>query len=117
MGHPGSPDAARTSTEDRRRSARARLPLFCNKHVEGTPYLAEVVDVSPTGLLLRTTIEPAGQPDRFTVELDVPGNPTRLWLWARTVRRDGDLQAVELLGTELFDRASLAQLVRWRASS
>jgi hypothetical protein len=102
-------------TSDRRTSRRARLePLFCNKHVRGAPYLAEVVDLSTDGLLLRTTIEPENQPESFAIELDVPGNPTKLWLWARTVRRQGDHQAVELVGTELFDRACLAQLVRWR---
>jgi hypothetical protein len=107
---------------ERRRSSRARLePLFCNKYIDGMPYLAEVVDVSPTGILLRTTIEPVRQPDcfsgSFSIELDVPGNPIRLWLWGRTVRREGQYHAIELLGTELFDRASLAQLVRWRALS
>ena len=103
---------------DRRKTGRARLqPLFCNKYIDGMPYLAEIVDLSPTGLLLRTTIEPSRQPDCFSIELDVPGNPTRLWLWGRTVRRDGDQHAIELFGTELFDRAYLAQLVRWRAHS
>ncbi len=101
---------------ERRSSNRARLePLFCNKYIDGLPYLAEVVDLSEAGLLLRTTIEPEKQPECFSIELDVPGNPTRMWLWARTVRRERGLQAVELVGTELFDRASLAQLVRWRA--
>ncbi len=109
---------ARMETHERRRSNRARLePLLCNKYIDGMPYLAEVVDLSATGLLLRTTIEPTRQPDGFSIELDVPGNPTRLWLWGRTVRREGGYQAIELVGTELFDRASLAQLVRWRAPS
>lgn len=104
---------------ERRRTHRAHLgPLFCNKYIEGIPYLAEVVDLSPTGLLLRTTIEPdCSSASSFSIELDVPGNPTRLWLWGRTVRQGGGYHAIELIGTELFDRASLAQLVRWRAPS
>lgn len=102
--------------DDRRRARRARLDgaLYCNKHVGGQPYLAEIVDVAPDGLLLRTTVEPRNLDDHFAIELDVPGNPSKLWLWGRTVRREGDLQAIELVGTDLFDRACLAQLVRWR---
>jgi hypothetical protein len=101
---------------DRRTAPRARVPLLCNKHVEGTPYLAEVVDLSEDGLLLRTTIEPKNQAEHFTLEVGVPGNPQRLWLWARVVRRFGAMQAVKLVGVELFDRAVLAQLVRWHLS-
>ena len=94
--------------------------LFCQKFIDGVPQLAEVVDLSPNGLLLRTPRAGHKKSDRFSIALDVPGNPTRLWLWARTVRR-GHMgtsveEAVELIGTELFDRASLAQLVRWRAT-
>lgn len=104
-------------TVERRTSRRARLePLFCNKHIAGTAYLAEVIDVAEDGLLLRTTIEPHAQPESFAIELDVPGNPTKLWLWCTSVRKDGNRQAVKLIGTELFDRACLAQLVRWRSS-
>lgn len=103
--------------EDRRRSPRASIgaPLLCNKHANGHPYLAEIVDVAADGLLLRTTVEPKNLGDHFAIEVDVPGNPNKLWLWARSVRRMGDLQAIELVGTDLFDRACLAQLVRWRA--
>jgi hypothetical protein len=102
---------------DRRKAPRARvdgLPLFCNKHANGHPYLAEIVDVGRDGLLLRTTAEPTNLADHFAIELEVPGNPNKLWLWARTVRKMDDLHAIELVGTDLFDRACLAQLVRWR---
>lgn len=102
---------------ERRGSNRARLePLFCNRYIDGIPYLAEVVDLSPNGLRLRSLIEPKKDVGCFSIELHVPGNPTTMWLWARTVRRDNEHHAVELIGTELFDRASLAQLVRWRAA-
>jgi hypothetical protein len=106
---------------ERRSTNRARLePLFCQKYVDGVPHLVEVLDLSPNGLLLRTP-RAHGQPECFSIALDVPGNPTTLWLWARTVRRSflrsgTSEEAVELLGTELFDRASLSQLVRWRAA-
>jgi hypothetical protein len=90
-------------------------PVFCNKYIDGMPYLAEILDISKDGLLLRTTIEPHTHQTSFAIELEFPGNPTKLWLWARSVRKSGNHQAVTLVGTELFDRACLAQLVRWRS--
>lgn len=76
--------------------------------------MAEVVDVAPDGLLLRTATAPEDLAPSGSIELKIPGNPNTLWLWARTVRHVGDLRAVELVGTDLLDRACLAQLVRWR---
>ena len=102
-------------TIDRRTSLRGspNVRVWVNKYIEGYPHLAELIDVSATGLLLRTTVEPDVQPQSFTVEVGVPGTTHRLWLWARSVRRDARRQAVELVGIELLDRAYLQQLVRW----
>jgi hypothetical protein len=104
-------------TIDRRTALRGspNVQVWVNKYIDGYPYLAELVDVSGSGLLLRTTVEPDAQPDSFAVEVGVPGTTHRLWLWARSVRRDVSqrAQAVKLVGTELFDRAYLEQLVRW----
>ena len=100
---------------ERRTSLRGspNVRVWVNKYIEGYPHLAELIDVSATGLLLRTTVEPDVQPQSFTVEVGVPGTTHRLWLWARSVRRDARRQAVELVGIELLDRAYLQQLVRW----
>ncbi|CAN5549780.1 hypothetical protein BH09MYX1_BH09MYX1_65160 [soil metagenome] len=102
---------------DRRSSLRGspNVRVWVNKYIDGYPYLAELLDISGSGLLLRTTLEPdvEAQPDSFTVEVGVPGTAHRLWLWAKNVRRDAGVQAVKLVGTELFDRAYLEQLVRW----
>jgi hypothetical protein len=100
---------------DRRSGLRGtpNVQVWVNKYIDGYPYLAELVDVSGTGLLLRTTLEPDAQPESFAVEVGVPGTSHRLWLWAKSVRREVGRQAVQLVGTELFDRAYLEQLVRW----
>ena len=101
---------------DRRSSLRGtpNVPVWVNKYIDGYPYLAELLDVSSEGLLLRTTLEPErAQPESFAVEVGVPGTAHRLWLWAKSVRRGAGRQAVQLVGTELFDRAYLNQLVRW----
>ena len=100
---------------DRRQAARARLsvPFWVNKYIDGYPHLAELEDVSEDGILLRTTCEPSRQEDFCSLEVGVAGSPRRMWLWARNVRRVGNRQALRLVGTELFDRAYLKQLVRW----
>jgi hypothetical protein len=104
---------------ERRIETRARVlaPIWLNKHIGGFPYLAELMDISPEGLRIRTTLEPNVDVDSFCVELGIPGMANRIWLWARRVRRDGKYEALRLLGTELFDRAYLMQLTRWHAQA
>jgi hypothetical protein len=105
---------------ERRVSLRARLgdrSLWLNKHVEGFPHLAELIDVSETGMLIRTIREPSNRQAAFTLEFGIPGNPSPMWLWAELVRRSGSLQAVRIHHADLFERAQLRQLVRWFAAA
>ena len=92
-------------------------PIWLNKHVGGFPYLAELVDVSPDGMRIRTTLEPDTDVASFSLEFGIPGLDKQVWLWARRVRREGKFEGLQLLGTELFDRACLAQLVRLHSLS
>jgi len=103
---------------ERRVSVRARLakPLWLNKYIEGHPYLSELLDVSEDGLLIRVIREPLNQEDSFPLELGVPGTPHRMWLWARSVRRVGETQAVRVSYADMLERAQLRQLVRWNAA-
>jgi hypothetical protein len=105
--------------DDRRVSVRARLvkPLWLNKFIEGHPYLAELIDLSEEGLLIRTIREPLNQEDSFPLELGVPGTPHRMWLWARSVRRVGATQAVQISYADMLERAQLRQLVRWNVAA
>ncbi len=105
------------SLAERRSSTRARLvkPLWLNKYIEGHPYLAELIDLSDEGLLIRIIREPLNQEDSFSLELGVPGTAQRMWLWARSVRRVGDTQAVQISYADMLERARLRQLVRWNA--
>jgi hypothetical protein len=92
-------------------------PIWLNKHVGGFPYLAELVDLSPDGMRIRTTLEPEVDVESFSLEFGIPGMANQVWLWARRVRREGKFEGLQLLGTELLDRAYLAQLVRWHSLS
>jgi hypothetical protein len=94
---------------------RARLnnPFWLNKHVDGYPHLAELVELSEEGLLLRTLREPLNRWSTFALELGIPGSPQRLWVWTECVRRVGPFQALRVHYADLFERAQLRQLVRW----
>lgn len=104
---------------DRRALDRARVatPILANKYIDGFPYVVELLDVSPDGMRLRTTLEPRVDVESFSLEVGIPGLANRIWLWAKRVRREGKFEAVRLLGTEMFDRAYLVQLTRWHGQA
>jgi hypothetical protein len=104
----------------RRISRRARLgehSLFLNKYVDGFPHLAELLDVSESGMLIRTIREPLNRDTTFTLELGIPGSAHRMWLWAEVVRKTGTLQAIRIAHADLLERAQLRQLVRWNVAA
>ncbi|HEY1957403.1 MAG TPA: hypothetical protein VGH28_17410 [Polyangiaceae bacterium] len=105
---------------DRRVTRRARLDggtLWLNKYVAGYPCLAEVIEVSDGGLLIRTIREPSTRESGFTLEFEIPGSSHRMWLWAELVRTEGALQALRITHADLLERAQLRQLVRWREAA
>lgn len=107
-------------TLDRRVSRRAPLEggtLWLNKYVDGYPCLAELLEVSDSGLLIRTIREPSNRQTGFTLEFEIPGSSHRMWLWAEVVRTSGKLQALRITHADLLERAQLRQLVRWRAAA
>jgi hypothetical protein len=106
---------------DRRINPRARLihtqTLWLNKYLEGFPHLAQVVELSEDGMLIRTIHEPLNRENTFTLELGIPGSAHRLWLRAERVRQMGAHQALRISYAALLDRAQLRQLVRWSAAA
>jgi hypothetical protein len=106
------------SAMERRIVPRARLgqTLWLNKYLDGFPHLAEVVELSEEGMVIRTILEPSSRETTFTLELGIPGSAHRLWLWAECVRRMGTLQALQIRYAELLDRAQIRQLVRWSSA-
>ncbi len=105
---------------ERRVSLRAKLgqTLWLNKYVEGFPHLAELMEVSDSGLVIRTTLEPSTRETTFALELGIPGTMHRMWLWTELVRKKGEkLQALRILHADLLERAQLRQLVRWNSAA
>ncbi len=104
---------------ERRVSLRAKLgqSLWLNKYVEGFPHLAELVEVSDSGLLIRTIREPSNRETTFTLELGIPGAAQRLWLRTELVRKSENVQALRIVYADLLERAQLRQLVRWNMAA
>jgi hypothetical protein len=97
---------------ERRTEDRARFGgLFVNKHIDGVPHLARVLDLSAGGMMVRKIFEPALAKSFFAVELGIPWRSERFWIWARCVRDWGDLQAVRFVGFHADERARLAEIV------
>jgi hypothetical protein len=97
--------------DDRRLTRRRPVTLLFNKYLEGRPYLCRSIDISAGGMLAATHVEPERQPDSFAVEVCFPGQTQSTWLWARTVRRCEDRQAIEFLGVGAGERAWLERQI------
>jgi hypothetical protein len=98
--------------DERRRANRARLGrVLFNKYIDGFPHMAELVDLSASGMLVRRIHEPALPRDFFPVELGIPGTAERMWLWARRVWTSGDREALRFVGIDPIDRARLGRIV------
>jgi hypothetical protein len=98
---------------DRRFADRASLGhIFVNKYVDGLPHIAALVDLSPSGCLIRKILEPLHGKSFYSLELEIPWRSERLWLWARCVRESNGVQALRFVGTSEEDREILAAVVR-----
>jgi len=78
---------------ERRSQARKGVDMYFNKFLSGYPYLCRCLDISLGGALVETYAEPDIAPERFPVELRLPGDDQSLWLWARRTRVSGSRQA------------------------
>jgi hypothetical protein len=96
---------------ERRRAVRRRADLFVNKFIDGTPYAARLVEISPLGCLLERVLEPEVQRDLYPLELSLPAGfgGARMWLWARPVWGDAARTAFKFVGVDPLDRATLTR--------
>lgn len=100
-----------SAMDDRRLAQRRPVTLLFNKYLEGRPYLCRTINISSSGMLAATHVEPERQPESFAVEVCFPGQSESTWFWARTVRRDGSHQAFEFLGVGAGDRVWLERQI------
>ena len=95
---------------DRRRAPRRQVAMLFNKYAGGTPFAAEALEISATGMLVRRLSEPNFEQACYAVEIGDPDGPTR-WLCASPVWRHGDLEALTFVAHTDDDRAFLRAYV------
>ncbi|MGE0326180.1 MAG: PilZ domain-containing protein [Polyangiaceae bacterium] len=101
------------SQSERRAAERRPFDVYFNKYLEGQPYLCRSVDLSRTGMKVLRLSEPSSAVDAFPVELQLPGDPESVWIWARAVRSEQADQALEFVG---IDDAVRARIERYLAA-
>jgi hypothetical protein len=115
---------SRMDTE-RRVALRSPLHLYFNKYIDGVPHLCETIELSMTGMLLRSIHEPDASRACYAVELARPdavpaagpeASPEpqadrRVWLCATPVWRVGRYEALSFLAPSHLDRLKLADLL------
>lgn len=102
---------------ERRASSRKPVRIFFNKYIDRHPHLGEVLELSRAGMLTRTIHQPDARRACFAVELataDAGAEP--VWLCARRVWADGELEALAFVGTSDADIRRLEALLGQPAS-
>jgi hypothetical protein len=105
-------------SDDRRKMPRAALTgILFNKYIDGFPFTGELLDLSETGARVRRIHEPDLVRESYPVEIELPGIPERLWLWARTVWTDDKEQALRFIAVDGASKASIAAIVEHLAGA
>ena len=93
-----------------RQNRRVPLDMYCNKMVNGVPFLARARDISRDGLYLHRLIEPKSpQQAHIAVEFCLPGTEEVIWAddetydqWEWLLTLEGELAKGEINGTVDF---------------
>lgn len=96
---------------ERRSSKRTRIDLMINKYIDGYPYACHAVDISKGGVLVERIREPKHDRKFYPVEIGIPGQADRVWVWARQVRSEGRRQALRFVAMDPFDQLLLDQYI------
>jgi hypothetical protein len=105
-------DAAGTTTPHDRRRPRRRVALWFNKYIGGRAHVAEILEISESGLLARSVNEPDVALAIYGVEIgrvDLPDE--RVWLCARSVWREAGHEGLEFVAMSDRDREKLKALL------
>ena len=97
---------------DRRVAPRKPVRIFFNKYIDRHPHLGEVLELSTSGMLTRTIHQPDAARACFAVEIasSEPGLEP-VWLCARRVWADGELEALAFVAPSDTDRGRLQALL------
>jgi hypothetical protein len=95
---------------ERRCAPRYPVAIYFNKYIDGHPYLAEVLELSTSGMLVRAIHEPDAPRACYAVEIE-PTEGERLWLCGTPVWTSGPFQALGFVGQSDADRARLQAMI------
>jgi hypothetical protein len=71
---------------DKRKGPRARLEIYANKYVSGTPYAVKTLDISPQGVRLSRLLEPTSRARRVGLQFQLPGSDEVIYAEGEVVR-------------------------------
>lgn len=95
---------------ERRAARRHPVAIYFNKYIDGHPYLAEVLELSTSGMLVRTIHEPDVPRACYAIELE-PEAGERLWLCGTPVWTSGPFQAIGFVGHTAVETARIEALL------
>ena len=87
--------------------------IYFNKYIDGQPFLCEALELSTTGMLVRTIHEPEAPRACYAVEIAANDGEAeeRLWLCATPVWRDGPIEALGFVGQSERDKQRLEKMI------
>jgi hypothetical protein len=97
-------------SSERRSASRTRVDLFANQYIDGVPHLADVLELSMTGALVRRVHSPDADRAGYAIELASEAGPP-MWLCASSVWRHGDFEAIRFVETSALDKLRLANVL------
>ena len=95
-------------SSERRSAPRTRVDLLANQYIDGVPHLADVLELSMTGALVRRMQAPDEDRAGYALEVAGEGGTEPIWLCASSVWRVGDFEAVRFVEMAAVDRLRLA---------
>ncbi|AKT41068.1 PilZ domain-containing protein [Chondromyces crocatus] len=96
---------------ERRIAPRKPVRVLFNKYIDRYPHLGEILEISSSGMLTRTIHHPDAARACYAIELaPAEGEVPPVWLCARRVWTDGDLEALAFVAPSEADRERLEAL-------
>ena len=75
--------------EDKRETLRARLDVYLNQFIDGTPYMARSSNISNQGLSFAHLLEPAIEKKSIGLQFQLPGSDEIIYAEGHVIRKWG----------------------------
>jgi hypothetical protein len=95
---------------ERRAAPRHSASIYFNKYIDGQPYIAEILELSQTGMLIRKIHEPDAPRACYAFEV-APAGGDRFFLCGAPVWNSGPFEAIGFVAQSPADRARIEALI------